>query len=478
MEPWDVRHCALNHSNTFCEEEPIEDGDGFQDDPEWLIVSKVTALSILTYFETYIHKVPCRTSDRTGNKFMEEVLNGHEIRCYQAFRLTKPVFLDLCHELTQKYELYPTRGMSIYEEVGIFLMTCAHGTDNRLLQEIFNHSGETISRHFHRVLKVVGKLVEDIIKPHSEYNEGKGYHMSQHQRYKPFFYDCIGAIDGTHVKTRLPQGKEIPYIGRKGFPTQNILAVVDFNMCFTFVWAGWEGAAHDNRIFGEAIRRPELNFPHQKGKKYYLVDAGYSHMPGYMDPYKGENIRNCVERTFGVWKARWNILADMPYFHIDTQREIVLATMTIHNYIRKKNVSDEAFQMAEYESYQPSIERNISIANSTAENEDNPSNKRNRDIPIIFGQSFLATGGAKIDVKKGKLTTQIEDKEVTFNVFELGIHPEREREREREERKLKPDEGAERCYKIEVMEEQRKELDIVKKIVKMYKKKRDQIKKV
>ncbi|XP_073152238.1 uncharacterized protein [Henckelia pumila] len=406
MEPWDVRHCALNHSNTFCEEEPIEDGDGFQDDPEWLIVSKVTALSILTYFDTYIHKVPCRTSDRTGNKFIEEVLNGYEIRCYQDFRLTKPVFLDLCHELTQKYELYPTRGMSIYEEVGIFLMTCAHGTDNRLLQEIVNHSGETISRHFHRVLKVVGKLVEDIIKSHSEYNEGKGYHMPQHQRYKPFFDDCIGAIDGTHVKARLPQRKAIPYIGRKGFPTKNILAVVDFNMCFTFVWAGWEGAAHDNRIFGEAIRRSELNFSHPKGKKYYLVDAGYSHMSGYMGPYKGENIRyhledfrrartlqlraprnlkekfnffhsscrNCVERIFGVWKARWNILANMPYFHIDIQREIVLATMTIHNYIRKKNVSDEAFQMAEYESYQPSIERNISTANSTAENEDNPSN--------------------------------------------------------------------------------------------------------
>ncbi|KAG6527129.1 hypothetical protein ZIOFF_009222 [Zingiber officinale] len=169
MEPWDVRHCALTDANIFCEDEPIEDEDGFQDDPEWLI-------------------------------------------------------------------------------------------------------------------------------------------------------DCIGAIDGTHVKARLPQGKAIPYIGRKG-------------------------AAHDNRIFGEAIRRPELNFPHPKGKKYYLVDAGYSHMPGYMGPYKGENIR-----------------------------EIVLATMAVHNYIRKKNVSDEAFRIAEYESYQPSTERNIFTANSTVENEDNPGN--------------------------------------------------------------------------------------------------------
>lgn len=97
------------------------------------------------------------------------------------------MLLDLCYELVHKYDLQPTRGMSTYEEVGIFLMTCAHGVDNRLLQEIFNHSGETISRHFHRVLKVIGKFANDIIAPHSEYNEGKGYHKPQHQRYMPLF---------------------------------------------------------------------------------------------------------------------------------------------------------------------------------------------------------------------------------------------------------------------------------------------------
>ncbi|XP_033512881.1 uncharacterized protein [Nicotiana tomentosiformis] len=131
--------------------------------------------------------------------------------------------------------------MSVCEELGMFLMLCAHGAGNRLVQEIFQHSGETI----HRPL------------------------------------DCIGALDGTHVKARLPQSQEIPYIGCKGYPTQNILVVVDFNMCFIFAWAGWEGAAHDNRIFGEALRRPERYFSHLSGDKYYLVDAGYSHKEKY-----------------------------------------------------------------------------------------------------------------------------------------------------------------------------------------------------
>ena len=60
-----------------------------------------------------------------------------------------------------------------------------------------------------------------------------------------------------------------------------------------------------------------------------------------------------IERTFGVWKARFAILANMPMYTINTQTDIVLATMTVHNYIRKSNVADNAFQTAEQENYMP-----------------------------------------------------------------------------------------------------------------------------
>lgn len=64
------------------------------------------------------------------------------------------------------------------------------------------------------------------------------------------------------MQARLPPEKQVPYIGRSGKPTQNVMAVCDFNMCFTFVYAGWEGTAHDTRIFFRALRTPELKFPH------------------------------------------------------------------------------------------------------------------------------------------------------------------------------------------------------------------------
>jgi hypothetical protein len=76
-----------------------------------------------------------------------------------------------------------------------------------------------------------------------------------------YMQNCIGAIDGVHVYASLPPRDQIPYIGRKGLPTQNILAVCNFDMQFTFACAGWEGTAHDTRIFLSSLRNDALKFP-------------------------------------------------------------------------------------------------------------------------------------------------------------------------------------------------------------------------
>lgn len=76
-----------------------------------------------------------------------------------------------------------------------------------------------------------------------------------------YMQNCIGAIDGVHVYASLPPRDQIPYIGRKGLPTQNILAVCNFDMQFTFACAGWEGTAHDTRIFLSSRRNDAVKFP-------------------------------------------------------------------------------------------------------------------------------------------------------------------------------------------------------------------------
>jgi hypothetical protein len=56
--------------------------------------------------------------------------------------------------------------------------------------------------------------------------------------------------------------KKIKYhlLAEKGVPTQNIMAACSFDMQFTFVWARWEGSAHDTRIFLKMIGNPNIRF--------------------------------------------------------------------------------------------------------------------------------------------------------------------------------------------------------------------------
>ena len=76
-----------------------------------------------------------------------------------------------------------------------------------------------------------------------------------------FMQNCVGAIDGTHVRACVSAENQVPFIGRKGVPTQNIMVACSFNMQFTFVWAGWEDSAYDAHIFLEAINNNNIKFP-------------------------------------------------------------------------------------------------------------------------------------------------------------------------------------------------------------------------
>ena len=45
--------------------------------------------------------------------------------------------------------------------------------------------------------------------------------------------------------------------------------------------------------------------------------------------------------------------------------------------------------------------------------------EEDRQIPIILGRPFLATTGAIIDVKRGKILLKIGDNKVEFDVFKM-----------------------------------------------------------
>ena len=65
---------------------------------------------------------------------------------------------------------------------------------------------------------------------------------------------------------------------------------------------------------------------------------------------------NVIERAFGVWKMKWQILLKMPNYLVETQKMIVAATMTLHNYVRYHDKGDLHFLQVDRDpSYVPTI---------------------------------------------------------------------------------------------------------------------------
>ena len=96
---------------------------------------------------------------------VDGLLIGNEAKCHEMFRAKPYVFLQLCNVLQYRYGLQHTRHIRLEESVGICLMILGQGAYNKLVQERFQHSSETIHRHFHRVLKHLNIMSMNILKP-------------------------------------------------------------------------------------------------------------------------------------------------------------------------------------------------------------------------------------------------------------------------------------------------------------------------
>ena len=78
-------------------------------------------------------------------------------------------------------------------------------------------------------------------------------------------------MDGTHIPAHAPPGEQVAYMNRHGQATQNVLAICDFDMRFTYIYAGWEGSAHDARVLDGALTGP-THFPMApSGGKAYII---------------------------------------------------------------------------------------------------------------------------------------------------------------------------------------------------------------
>jgi hypothetical protein len=150
--------------------------------------------------------------------------------------------------------------MSSKEALAQFLWTLGscQSTDN--VSDRLEHSRSTINKKFHEVLGCVYRMAGDYIRPNDP-TFTQVHPKLKGRKFWPHFKNAIGAIDGTHIPCIVPEEDQPKYRNRKGVTSQNVMAICDFDMRFTFVVTGWPRSVHDTRVWSDA-RVEYVNYPH------------------------------------------------------------------------------------------------------------------------------------------------------------------------------------------------------------------------
>lgn len=139
---------------------------------------------------------------------------------------------------------------------------------------------------------------------------------------------------------------------RKGVFSINVQCVVNSDLMIMDIVARWPGSAHDSTIFNSSRIKARLETG-EFGDRVLLGDSAYPLSSTMMTPIANPTIteeelfnksqittRNAVERTYGVWKRRFPILAIASQVKLTRFRKIIIATAVLHNMLREINDED------------------------------------------------------------------------------------------------------------------------------------------
>lgn len=183
------------------------------------------------------------------------------------------------------------------------------------------------------------------------------------------FPNCIGSIDGKHIKLKCPKNSGSGYFCYKNYFSLVLLALVDPYYKFIVVDIGSYGRHSDSAIFensafyrqyidGKTILPPKP-LPGTRAPMPHVIvgDEGFALRTYLMRPYPKAGMtsntrkqhfnaqlsraRRVVENAFGILAMKWRVFLRPIETNVSTADYIVKAACSLHNYIIMKNNNTE-----------------------------------------------------------------------------------------------------------------------------------------
>lgn len=197
-----------------------------------------------------------------------------------------------------------------------------------------------------------------------ELNEEKWVEIAKGFNENANYPNCIGAIDGKHIRVIKPSASGSLYYNYKNYFSIVLLAVCDADYKFIYIDVGAYGKCSDSSIFKHSVLHKKivnnnLRIPEKTPisnneipMPYVIVgDEAFGLSDNLMRPYGGKHLTNnkrifnyrlsrarrYIECSFGILANKWRI------FHrpMDVRKELAIIIIktccVLHNYVRQKD---------------------------------------------------------------------------------------------------------------------------------------------
>ena len=165
------------------------------------------------------------------------------------FRLSRPSFVKLCNQLRpfiMKEETFAKNTVSVQRRVAMTLYFLGQGINYRTVANQFGVAVPTVCRIVHETTKAI---VDSLAPENIKFPESDAEYLAAMATFqgKPI-PNCIGAIDGSHIRILRPPECGTDFYNRKGYYSILLQGICDGDGKFLSVSCGYPGSIHDARM--------------------------------------------------------------------------------------------------------------------------------------------------------------------------------------------------------------------------------------
>ncbi|XP_049316544.1 uncharacterized protein LOC125779312 [Bactrocera dorsalis] len=300
---------------------------------------------------------------RHGNFWEKDVPSMNDRVFKETFRMSRATFEILCEYvkgITKQDSCY-RKCIPLQKRVAVAVYTLKSSAEYETVARLFGVSKAIVSEIFLAFCQEVWQSLRPIYLTEQLTNSEK-VDECVHGFEKLGFPQCLGAIDGCHIKVR-PPGKDCTdYYNYKGWYSTVLFALVDYRYRFLYISVGCPGRCNDSKIFQCSKLNTALKDPFFTAKSKtingvnvpvgVMGDSAFRFANNLMKPYPFQvhppehekmfnyqlsKCRRVVENAFGHLKARFRRIGKGVDNHIKNVPLIIKAACSLHNFLNCDN---------------------------------------------------------------------------------------------------------------------------------------------